>query len=146
MTTSPTTPHSLVPATVRYAGFLAMAQSAAGLGYAAFLLVREVTGHGADGVVRDGGGSAGMVGLGTAVFFVIIFGAVFAGAVNMNRGRRWGRGPVAMLEMFSLVMAYYLWSADQVVWAIVVGLTGIAGLAMLFNPAALQWATAAHEK
>ncbi|MDU0478889.1 hypothetical protein QVA66_06510 [Staphylococcus chromogenes] len=143
MTSTHTNQQKIVPATVTYAGYLAMAQSAVGLGYAALLIFREFTGHGADGVVKEGG-DAGMVGLGTAIFFIIIFGVVTAGALNMNKGRRWGRGPVVMLEMFALVVAYYLWSADQMVWAAIAAVTGVAGLALLFNSTALSWATATH--
>lgn len=138
------TPKTQVPATVRYAGFLAMAQSALGLGYAALLIVREMTGHGSDGVVKEDGGAVNMVGLGTALYFIVIFGAVLAGAINMNRGRRWGRGPVAMLELFLLAVAFYMYSAGQIWWAVAAALTGLIGLGLLFNAKALAWATATH--
>ncbi|AKK02552.1 hypothetical protein [Corynebacterium epidermidicanis] len=144
MTATSKDPTLKVPATVRYAGWLAMAQSALGLGYAALLIYREFTGHGADGVVKADGGSVGLVGMGTAVYFIIIFGVVLAAAISMNKGHRWGRGPVAMLEMFLLAMAYYMWSADQMVWAALAAASGVLGLGLLFNSAALSWATARH--
>lgn len=135
---------SVVPSPVKYAGFLAMAQSLIGLGYAVLLIVREILGERDPSIVTDTDARAGWIGYGTAVFFIIIFGTVFAGALSMNSGRRWGRGPVVMLEMFLLVAAYYMWTAGQPLWSGVAAVSAFAGLALLFNSTSLAWATARH--
>ncbi|QMV85921.1 hypothetical protein HW450_04160 [Corynebacterium hindlerae] len=133
-----------VPTPVKYAGYLAMIQSLIGLGYAGILIYRELIGERDAAIVTDTEARAGLIGYGTAIYFIIIFGAVLAGAISMNKGRRWGRGPVAMLEMFLLVVAYYMWSAGQPAWAGVVAVSGVLGLFLLFNSKSLAWATANH--
>lgn len=135
---------SPVPAPVKYAGYLAMIQSLVGLGYAAVLIYREIVGERDASIVTDTDARAGLIGYGTAIYFIIIFGAVLAGALSMNAGRRWGRGPVAMLEMFLLVVAYYMWSAGQPVWAGITAVSAALGLGLLFNSKSLAWATANH--
>lgn len=135
---------SPVPAPVKYAGYLAMVQSLVGLGYAAILIYREIIGERDASIVTDTDTRAGLIGYGTAIYFIIIFGAILAGAISMNAGRRWGRGPVAMLEMFLLVVAYYMWSAGQPVWAGVTAVSAVLGLGLLFNSKSLAWATANH--
>lgn len=136
--------NSVVPAPVKYAGYLAIAQSLVGLGYAGLLIFREIVGERDASIVTDTDTRAGLIGYGTAVYFIIIFGAVLAGALSMNAGRRWGRGPVAMLEMFLLVVAYYMWSAGQPAWAGITAVSAVAGLGLLFNSRSLAWATANH--
>lgn len=133
-----------LPQTVKGAGYLAIAQSVIGLGYAALLVIREFLGDRNPGVVTDTDTRATMLGYGTAAYFIVIFGAVLAGALSMNAGRRWGRGPVAMLEMFLLVVGYYMFTAGQPVWATIVAASGLAGLVLLFHPKSLEWASARH--
>lgn len=133
-----------VPTPVKYAGYLAMLQSFIGLGYAAILIYREIIGERDASIVTDTDTRAGLIGYGTAIYFIIIFGAILAGAISMNSGRRWGRGPVAMLEMFLLVVAYYMWSAGQPVWAGLTAVSAVLGLGLLFNSKSLAWATANH--
>lgn len=133
-----------VPAPVKYAGYVAIVQTLVGLGYAGFLIVRELMGHRDAGVVTDTDTRAGLIGYGTAIYFIIIFGAVLAGALSMNAGRRWGRGPVAMLEMFLLVVAYYMWTAGQPVCAGLTGVSALVALGLLFNSTSLAWASANH--
>lgn len=135
---------SPVPAPVKYAGYLAMVQSLVGLGYAAILIYREIIGERDASIVTDTDTRAGLIGYGTAIYFIIVFGAILAGAISMNAGRRWGRGPVAMLEMFLLVVAYYMWSAGQPVWAGMTAVSAVLGLGLLFNSKSLAWATANH--
>lgn len=141
---SVTKTNSAVPAPVKYAGYLAMLQSFVGLGYAGLLIVRELMGERDHSIVTDTSARAGLIGYGTAIYFIIIFGVVLAGALSMNSGRRWGRGPVAMLEMFLLVAAYYMWSAGQPVWAGITAVTAVLGLGLLFNSKSLAWASANH--
>ncbi|WP_445227869.1 hypothetical protein [Corynebacterium sp. H130] len=135
---------SRVPAPVKYAGYLAMLQSLIGLGYAAILIYREIVGHRDPSIVTDTDTRAGLIGYGTAIYFIIIFGAILAGALSMNAGNRWGRGPVVMLELFLLVVAYYMWTAGQPVWAGLTAVSAVAGLGLLFNSKSLAWATANH--
>ena len=71
------------PAVVRWAAIIAIIQSAIGLGFAIILIVREATGQTDPNLVYESANANRWVGYGTAVFFIIIFGAVAAGAVMM---------------------------------------------------------------
>lgn len=133
-----TTP--LVPPTIRWGGIIALIQSGIGLAYAFFLIYRELTGQKDQSIVYESAEANTWVGYGTAGFFLIIFGAVFAGAINMMRGKKWGRGPVIMLNMIFLPVAYYMFSEGRYSWAAVVAVSAVICLAMLFNARSVNWA------
>lgn len=58
----------------------------------------------------------------------------------MNRGKRWGRGPVIMLQILLLPIAYYMFNGGAFIFSGVTGLTAIVALVMLFSPRAVDWA------
>ncbi|GJJ32841.1 hypothetical protein [Corynebacterium ulcerans] len=128
------------PRPVLYAGWVAAIQSLIGIAYAILLIVREATGHRDASIVYESDNANTWVGYGTAVFFLIVFGAVLAGALMMNRGKRWGRGPVIMLQILLLPIAYYMFNGGALLFSAVTGLTAIVALAMLFSPRAVDWA------
>ena len=117
------------PAVVRWAAIIAIIQSAIGLGFAIILIVREATGQTDPNLVYESAHANRWVGYGTAVFFIIIFTA-----------RRWGRGPVIMLELFLLVAAVYMFNAQQYSLALATAASALLGLGLLFNPRAISWA------
>ncbi|MFC2668036.1 MAG: hypothetical protein ACFN1A_03220 [Corynebacterium matruchotii] len=128
------------PAVVRWAAIIAIIQSAIGLGFAIILIVREATGQTDPNLVYESAHANRWVGYGTAVFFIIIFGAVAAGAMMMFTARRWGRGPVIMLELFLLVAATYMFNAQQYSLSLATAASALLGLGLLFNPRAISWA------
>ena len=126
------------PAVVRWAAIIAIIQSAIGLGFAIILIVREAAGQTDPNLVYESAHANRWVGYGTAVFFIIIFGAVAAGAMMMFTAR--GRGPVIMLELFLLVAATYMFNAQQYLLALATAASALLGLGLLFNPRAISWA------
>ncbi|MGP6175164.1 hypothetical protein [Corynebacterium sp. A21] len=135
-------PH--LPAPVRWAGIIAILQSLVGIGYAALLIYRNIQGYEDPSVVTTQE-TMQWVGIGTAAFFIFIFGTVLAGAISMVSGRRWGRGPVAILQMLLLPIAYNFFEAGAVLLAAATAISAVAGLLMIFNPAAIAWAARYHE-
>jgi hypothetical protein len=118
------------PTTVRGAGLIAAVQGATGLVVAAVLLFRAI--GGADQRVANG--------FGTAVWFALAGGGVLAAGSALLLGRRWGRGLAVFAELLLLPVSYYLTvGSDRASIGIPVGLVAIAGLALLFSPAALRW-------
>ncbi|MGH3551434.1 MAG: hypothetical protein ACRDT5_02340, partial [Mycobacterium sp.] len=85
------------PASVRGAGLIVAAQGAAALVVAAVLLIRGL--GGADQRVANG--------FGTAVWFVLVGGALLAAGWALLIGRRWGRGPAVFAELLLLPVAWY---------------------------------------
>lgn len=130
----------LPPVTVRRAGWLSLGEAVIGIGFAIFLLfhqdIPKIWAENPQGVYLI---------LATPVFLVIVFGAIGIGAWRMASGRRWGRGPVVMWNIFLLPLAYYIFSAGQWVWAIPVLLLGVFGLSQLFSKSAVEWATATYQ-
>jgi hypothetical protein len=129
-----------VPSTVKWGGIIGIVQSCIGIAYACVLIFRELTGQHDPSIVYETDNANTWVGYGTAVFFLIVFGAVITGCITMMRGRKWGRGPVIMLNMILLLITYYIFSAGQVFWAVVVGISALACLGLLFSPRSLHWA------
>ncbi|CAB0553289.1 hypothetical protein CIP107546_00587 [Corynebacterium diphtheriae] len=131
---------TLPPTTIRNAGIIAIVQSAIGLGFAVFLVLRSITGAPEESIVYETDTAVTSVGVGTAIFFVIVFGTVIAGAIMMMRGKRWGRGPVIMLEILLLPIGFYMMSGHALLLAVVTCASAIATLVYLFSPRSLDWA------
>lgn len=128
------------PGPVLWAAIIAAIQSLIGLGYAALLIVREASGYTDPSIVYESDNANTAVGYGTAVFFIIIFGAVLTGAIFMARAKKWGRGPVIMLEILLLLISYYMFSAGQTLMGLATALSAVIALGMLFSPRAVHWA------
>ncbi|MDO4630688.1 MAG: hypothetical protein Q4A82_00120 [Corynebacterium sp.] len=118
---------------------IAIIQSIIGLGYAVLLIVREATGQDPN-LVYETENANQWVGYGTAIFFIIVFGAVIAGAVMMSKAKRWGRGPVIMLELLLALISTYMFMAHQYPLAVATAASSLVALGMLFSPRAVSWA------
>lgn len=124
------------PASVRGAGLIAAVQGAAGLVAAVVLLLRAIGGA-ADQRVANG--------FGTAVWFTVAGGAVLAAGWALLVGRRWGRGLAVFAELLLLPVAWYLTvGSHRVLIGIPLAVMALAGLALLFSPAALRWVSGAQ--
>lgn len=120
-----------MPPSVRYAGFLAAAQGVLALLFGFLLIIRDIAGHEELMAVISGWG--------TGLWFLIMGSAVLACGLALTRGKRWGRGVVVMTQMLLLPVAYYLFTSGQPVYAGILAVTALAGLAMMFNNDAAKW-------
>jgi hypothetical protein len=121
---------SSVPASVRGAGLIVALQGATGLVVAAVLLFRGL--GGADQRVVNG--------FGTAVWFVLVGGAVLAAGFALLVGRRWGRGLAVFAELLLLPVAWYLTvGSHRPIVGIPVGIAALTALGLLLSPAAVRW-------
>ncbi|KQB84122.1 hypothetical protein [Corynebacterium oculi] len=133
------------PASVRWAALVSLAQSLLGIGYALLLIVRQISGARDESIVSESA-NASWVGLGTAIFFLIIFGTVLAGGIAVLRAKgRWGRGPVIMLNLILLPISLSMCGAGAWLMGIATGLSAVAVLAMMFSPRAVAWASRMYE-
>lgn len=126
------------PQVVRLAGILGMVQGALGLAFAAFLVYRELNGF------RDPG--AVISGYGTALWFLFIFGAVLLAGLFLYQGKKWGRGPVVMLQLCLLGVVYYMFTSGRPELGIPTGIMAVVGLALMFNPVAVHWAATRYNE
>lgn len=134
----------LPPAPIRWASIIAILQSLVALGYAGFLAYRNILGIEDPTVVTEGESNMEWVGVGTAVFILIIFGTVVAGAISMLTGRRWGRGPVVFIQIILLPIAFNMVQGGAYLFAAVTVASALLGLVMLFNSQSTQWAAERH--
>lgn len=133
----------LPPAPLRWAGTIAIVQSVLVLCFAAFLIYRDVTDAEQTSLISENS-NIGWVGTGTAIYLIIIFGAIIAAAISMMRGRKWGRGPVAMWEMILLPISYYMFTEGAAAAAAISAISAIVALACLFNRQSLDWVAASY--
>lgn len=137
MSTPSTAPvRAAAPRSVLVGAWIAVAECLAGIGYGIFLGVRDAEGY------RDE--LAVISGWGTALWFFLMFGAVLAGAIMLLTGRRWGRGPIVMLNLCLLGVAYYMFTSHAVAWGALTAVLAVAALVCMFNPKAVHWAATEH--
>jgi peptidoglycan/LPS O-acetylase OafA/YrhL len=118
------------PTAVRQAAALVLLEGAVGLAAAAVLVVRGFLG--ADQRIVSG--------FGTAVWFAVVGGAVFAAGWALWSGRRWGRGIAVFAQLLLLPVTWYVAvGSHQWFYGIPVALIALAALLLLFSPSALQW-------
>jgi hypothetical protein len=116
---------------VRAAGVIVALQGVAALVVAVVLLVRGIAGADQRGVNS----------LGTAVFFIVVGGAVLAAGRALMAGKRWGRGLAVVTELLLLPVTWYLVvGSHRPAVGIPAGIVALSVLVLLFTPAALRWA------
>ncbi|WP_336081817.1 hypothetical protein [Nocardia sp. SSK8] len=115
-----------IPATVRAAGALVTFEGLAGVGTAIVLIVRAATGH--DQSVASG--------IGTAMWFAVLFGGVLAAGIGLLRGKRWGRAIAVIAQVLLLPVAWSLLTdSHQPLWGSLLAILVLATLGCLFAPA-----------
>lgn len=114
-----------IPMTVRVAGGLVSLEGLAGVVTAIVLIVRALTGH----------DQSEASGVGTALWFGVLFGGVLAAGIALLRGKRWGRAIAVIANVLLLPVAWSLLTdSHQPLWGSLLGLLAVAGLAALFAP------------
>jgi len=96
---------------------------------AVIFIVREALGH----------KEVAISGYGTAMWFVVIGGSVFAGGIALIRGKRWGRAISLMAQILLLPVSYYLYTSGLPAIGIPVAILAVVLLALLFAPASVTW-------
>lgn len=80
-------------------------------------------------------------GVGTAVWFVLVGGAVLAGGWALVKGKRWGRGLAVFTQLLLLPVAWYLTvGSHRPVFGIPLGVVALVTLGLLFSAPAVRWA------
>lgn len=132
------------PAQIRWAGIIAIVQSVIAIAFAAFLVFRDITDAEEYSLVSDTS-NIGWVGTGTAIYIFIIFGTVLAGAISMLRGNKWGRGPIVLLEVLLLGVAYFMFTGGAWPFGVLTALSAVLALYFLFNRNSFEWSEAHYQ-
>lgn len=82
---------------------------------------------------------------GTAGWFIILGGAVFAAGLALLAGKRWGRTIAVVAEILLLPVAWALLTdSHQPGWGMLVGTAAVAALVALFWPTSARWMAQAY--
>lgn len=87
------------------------------------------------------------ISFGTALWFVLVAGAVAAGGWALWTGRRWGRGIAVFANLLLLPVCWYMAvGSHRPELGIPVGIVAVLALALLFSPAAVRWAAGVDDQ
>ncbi|KAA0024006.1 hypothetical protein [Antrihabitans cavernicola] len=121
---------SAPPKPIRWAGSLVALEGAVAFVVAVILVIRALLGH----------DQSQASGYGTAIWFLILGGAVSAGGVALLTGRRWGRAIAVVAQVLLLPVAWALLTdSHRPLLGILLGVVVVACLGLLFSPPASQW-------
>lgn len=124
-----------IPVNVRRAGALVALEGTVAIVIAVVLVIRAIAGQ--DQHVTSG--------YGTAAWFVIMGGAVFAGGFALVRGRRWGRAIAVIAQILLIPFGYSLAFDSHRMWAgIPLLIFVVLTLGLLFSPSSLRWLSAGY--
>jgi peptidoglycan/LPS O-acetylase OafA/YrhL len=128
-------PVSTPPINVRRAGAIVAIEGAAFIVYAIVAVIRELMGH-EEEVIS---------GYGTAAWFAILGGGVFAGGVALLVGRRWGRAIAVIAQILLLPFAFALLTdSDLPILGTPILIALVAALVFLFSPSSMNWFAEAY--
>jgi hypothetical protein len=118
------------PKTVRGAGLVVVLQGLAGVVFAVALLIRALSGAETVGNLY-----------GEAAYFAVLGGAVLGCGVALFLGRRGVRGPITVIEILLLGVAWYaMGPSDRPEYGLPVAGLSVLVLYLLFNEKARVWA------
>lgn len=132
------------PATVKFASLIAIVQSTIALIFAGFLIWREIIDAENPSVASDAA-TANWIGAGTAGFIIIVFGTIVAAAVSQYRGKRWGRGPIVLLQVILAASSFQMMSGGAVFFGIFILASALIALMMVFHPQSNSWMELHHQ-
>lgn len=128
-----------LPGVLKFGSLVSVLQGAVAIVIGIFLIVEDFRTMGQEDSLVSESGATNWVGTGTAVFIFIVFGAAIAGTVNILRGRTWGRGPIVLLQILLLFVAFYMFSGGQPAAGAAVGLSALLILVGVLHPKANEW-------
>ncbi|ERJ43028.1 membrane protein [Corynebacterium pseudodiphtheriticum 090104] len=126
------------PATIKFASLIAVVQSVIALIFAGVLIWREIINAENNSIASDAA-TANWIGAGTAGFIAIIFGTIVAAALSQYRGKRWGRGPIVLLQVILAASSFQMMSGGAVFFGIFILASAVIALLMIFHPQSNAW-------
>lgn len=127
-----------VPAVVKFGAAVVLAQCLALFGYSIWLIVTNLRGT-ASSSLESASAATDFVGIGTAVFLLIVFGFVAYHAASTVAGQPSGRGAIVLIEAILLGVAFYMFTGGAVLLGAVTLVSALLALAGVFHPAAVQY-------
>ncbi|WP_231286641.1 hypothetical protein [Corynebacterium timonense] len=123
-----------VPAPLRFGSVVVLLQCVVAYGYAIWLVVANLSGTSDDSLTSESA-AAEYVGIGTAVFIILIFGFVAWCAVRLIRGTTSGTGAIVLLEAILVGVAFYMFSGGAWALGLATLLSALLAIIGVFHPA-----------
>ena len=133
-----------VPAIIRFGAAVVLVKCLAAFAYAVWLVVANVRGTETSSLESDSA-ATNYVGIGTAVFLLIIFGFVAFHAWRTVAGRPSGRGAIVLIEAILLGVAVYMFGGGAILLGAVTAVSAVLALAGAFHPVAVEYWNARYE-
>ncbi|MBG6123172.1 hypothetical protein [Corynebacterium aquatimens] len=127
------------PIAMKVAAVAAIIQSVAVIGYGVYSAVETARGGG-ESSIESTTGAADFVGYGTAVFIIAVFGFVIYAAVNILRGRQWGRTLIIYINIILLGVAFFMFQGGAAQLGAVTVASVIVVLVAALHPKSRHWA------
>lgn len=128
-----------LPGVLKFGSLVSVLQGIVAILVGLFLVVEDFRTMGQEDSLVSESGATNWVGTGTAVFIFIVFGVAIAGTVNILRGNTWGRGPIVLLQILLLFVAFYMFSGGQAAAGAAVGLSALLILVGVLHPKSNDW-------
>lgn len=82
-------------------------------------------------------GDKAVMGVSTALFFLVYGAGLAFCAWKVHRGQSWARSPVVMAQLIQLGVAWSFWGGSSTPAAVALGLVALVVLVGIFHPASL---------
>lgn len=128
-----------IPAVLRFGAGVTIVQAIVAFIIGVLFILEDFRTMGEEDSLLSDTGATDWVGTGTAIFIFIVFGAALAGAVSMLRGHTWGRGPIVLLQILLLFVAFYMFSGGQPAAGAAVALSALLILVGVLHPKTNEW-------
>jgi len=133
------------PPVLRFGAFVVLAQCLALFGYAVWLIVTNLRGV-ADSSIESQSGAADYVGIGTALFILVVFGFVAYTAVRLLRGAAVGSGAIVLVELILAAVAFYMFGGGARLLGAATLVSAVLALVGIFHPASWAYARTAYAR
>lgn len=130
----PKTEPNSPPKPIRWAGSLVALEGTVAAVAALVLVIRGLAGS----------DQSQANGYGTAIWFLILGGAVLVSGVALIIGQRWGRAIAVVAQLLLLPVTWALLTdSHQPLYGVLLGVVVVSALVLLFSPASVRWSAQA---
>ena len=100
----------------------------------------------ADSSIESQSGAADYVGVGTALFILVVFGFVAYTAVRLLRGAAVGSGAIVLVELILAAVAFYMFGGGARLLGAATLISAILALVGIFHPASWAYARTVYAR
>ena len=135
-----------VPAPMKVAAIVAILEGVVAIAGGVYFAITQAQMGTDETLVESDTPAFAFVGVGTAIFVLLVFGPMLAGAVGILRGHTWGRSLIVFLNVLLLGISVYMFSGGATTLGVITLFAGLLALGCALHPASTSWATASFDE